>query len=45
MFLTRVLATLADLYNLIGWLNKGHVSPPPPPELLLHVKDVNVSFR
>ena len=42
---SRMLTTLAGVYSLFGWLNKGHVSPHPPPDLLLHVKDVNVSVK
>ena len=34
-----------SVYNLVGWLNKVHVSPPPPLDLLSHVDDVNVSVK
>jgi len=31
MFLTRLLTTLAHLYNLVGWLKMKNPPPPPPP--------------
>ncbi len=34
MFLTRLLTTLAHLYNLVGWLKM--LNPPPPPHASTH---------
>ena len=34
-----------SVHNLVGWLNKGHVSPPPPLDSVSHVGDVNVTVK
>ncbi len=40
MFLTRLLTTLAHLYNLVGWLNPP---PPPPPRSRVRVASLDTS--